>query len=161
MWEPASIMNEELAKKREESITELLAAIDEINSGTEMTHFVNGHGLQSRYFKFAWNDPALGIDFRLPYDCVLSDDETQQANTWEIGAALRLAVLLLDAANRGALFQEGEDFLNISLDEGGAQYRIFSSEGDQIESGEGLEALVRRLEMSLHGNPNPETQDLP
>jgi hypothetical protein len=154
-------MNKELTKKREEAITDLLAALNEINSGTEMTHFVNGHGLQSRYFKFAWNDPALGIDFRLPYDCVLSDAETQKANTWEIGAALRLAVLLLDAANRGALFQKGEDFLNISLDEGGAQYRIFSSEGDQIESGEGLEALVRRLEMSLHGNPNPETQDLP
>jgi hypothetical protein len=142
-------MDEELKKRREEAITQLQAALDELASGTELTRYVTGHGLQSRYFEFEWNDPALRIDFHLPHDCVLSDEETQRSDASEIEAALRLALLLLDAANRKALFQQGEEFLSISLDEFGTEYRIFGSSGNALDSGEDLEILVRRLELSL------------
>ena len=149
-------MDEELKKRREDAITELQSALDELSSGSEMTRFVNGHGLQSRYFEFEWNDPALAIDFRLPYDCVLSDDETQKADASEIGAALRIAVLLLDTANRGALFQQGEEFLSVSLDEGGAEYRFFSPAGSVVDSGENLAVLVSRIELSLPSEANSQ-----
>lgn len=153
---PAIAMDEELKKRREDAITELQTALAELASGIELSRFVNGHGLQSRYFEFEWNDPALGISFRLPYDCVLSDDETQNADSSEIGAALRMAVLLLDTANRGALFQQDEEFLSVSLDDGGAEYRFFGPSGNAADSGENLEVLISRLELALPSEANSQ-----
>ena len=40
--------------KQEEAINELKAALVELESDEGLEMFVEGHGLQSRYFAFSW-----------------------------------------------------------------------------------------------------------
>lgn len=56
---------------------------------TGLTRFVGGHGIQSRVFEFARDDPALGIDIRLPYARVLSGEEACREDDAEIGAGAK------------------------------------------------------------------------
>ena len=42
-------------KIREESIAELKAALEELESGEGLSRFVGGHGLMSRMFAFSWS----------------------------------------------------------------------------------------------------------
>ncbi len=48
-------------------------ALEEIKSGEGLSTFVEGHGLQSRRFRFEWHEPSLDISFELPTGRVLSD----------------------------------------------------------------------------------------
>ena len=94
-------------------IEELKAAIAELESENGMERFVGGHGLQSRFFVFEWRDERLEIDFRLPYARVLSDEETQAEDTMKVGAAIRLAILLLASCGDGRLLEDGETKLSV------------------------------------------------
>ena len=53
--------------KQEEAINELKAALAELESEEGLEMFVEGHGLQSRYFAFSWQSDELEIDYNLPY----------------------------------------------------------------------------------------------
>ena len=53
--------------KQEETINELKAALAELESDDGLEMFVEGHGLQSRYFAFSWQSDELEIDYNLPY----------------------------------------------------------------------------------------------
>ena len=87
--------SELLDAKRAEAVEELRVAFAELESGEGLTRFVGGHGIQSRVFEYEWSDPALEISFRIPYARVLSDEATQKEDDEEIGAAIRMAILLL------------------------------------------------------------------
>ena len=142
-------MNAEQDNKREMTVAELEAALQELESGEELTLFAEGHGLQSRLFVFAWREPQLDIDIRLPYARVLNDEETQAADNAEIGAALRMARLLLLVAANDALLQEGEAALFVSLDEDSARYRVVDAEGATRDEGNDWSGLTARLEAAL------------
>ena len=82
-----------------ETIEELRAALAELESGEGLSRFVEGHGLQSRVFVFSWESEELSIDFVLPCERVLSDEEERALDALRVGSALRLAILLLSAAD--------------------------------------------------------------
>ena len=57
---------------------------------------------------------ALAIDVDLPWGRVLSGEEAQAADAAEVGAACRMALLLLVAHEAGTLLHEGEARLSAS-----------------------------------------------
>ena len=132
----------DLETKRAEAVEELRAAFAEIESGEGLTRLVGGHGIQSRVFEFAWDEPALGIRFRLPYARVLSDEETQKADEEEIGAAIRMAIFLLATADR----MESESRMEVSCDDHGTAYAVYSADGELEDSGTDWAPLVKRFE---------------
>jgi hypothetical protein len=133
---------------REESIAELRAALGELESGEGLLRFVGGHGLMSRTFEFTWSEPALEIDFRLPYARVLADEESQKEDNAEVGAAIRMALLLLTVEGLKA-----EDLKEVRTSvwagEAGVGYSMVDGEGNVVESGDDWSGLVRRLESVL------------
>ena len=139
---------------QEETINELKAALAEVESDEGLEMFVEGHGLQSRYFAFSWQSDGLEIEYNLPYARVLVDEENQQLDAARIGAAIRLAILLLASSAGGALLHDGEAALSVAADESGASYSVIDSDGEVIDSGEGWEPLIARLEADL-----PDTGD--
>lgn len=86
-------MNDDINDKRLAAIAELAAALDELENGDGLQRLTDGHGLQSRVFAFQWEEPSLQIVFRLPYERVLMDKETQASDNAYIGAAIRLAIV--------------------------------------------------------------------
>ena len=141
-------MDNDSAEKREETIAELNAALVELESGEGLSRFAGGHGLMSRRFEFGWSEPALEIDFRLPYGRVLSDDEPQEDDDAEIGAAIRMAILLLTVEGRKS---DGADGMAVSVwaDENGAGYSLRDAQGEIVDSGDDWSGLVHRLESVL------------
>ena len=135
--------------KQEETINELKAALAELESDDGLEMFVEGHGLQSRYFAFSWQSDELEIDYNLPYARVLSDEEAQKLDAARIGAAIRLAILLLASSSSGALLHDGEASLSVTADESGASYSFVDSDGEEVDSGEEWEPLIARLETDL------------
>ena len=135
--------------KQEEAINELKAALAELESDEGLEMFVEGHGLQSRYFAFSWQSDELAIDYNLPYARVLSDEEAQKLDSARIGAAIRLAILLLASSSGGALLHDGEASLSVTADESGARYSIVGTDGEEVDSGEEWEPLIARLETDL------------
>ena len=132
-----------------ETIEELKDALAELESDDGLESFVEGHGLQSRYFSFTWNSEQLSIHFRLPYARVLSDEEEQALDTARIGAAIRMAIMLLALSAEGKLLTDGESSVFIEADEEGERYSIFGSDGSLIDSAEQWEPLAARLDMAL------------
>ena len=130
---------------REDAIAELRAALGELESGEGLSRFVGGHGLMSCLFEFQWNEPALEIDFRLPYARVLAEEESQKEDDAEIGAAIRMAILLLTVAVEGKLLFDGEAALYVSADEDGASYSIKGPNGEMVDAGDDWASLVERL----------------
>ena len=130
---------------REDAIAELRAALGELESGEGLSRFVGGHGLMSCLFEFQWNEPALEIDFRLPYARVLAEEESQKEDDAEIGAAIRMAILLLTVAAEGKLLFDGEAALFVSADEDGASYSITGPNGEMVDAGDDWASLVERL----------------
>ena len=130
---------------REDAIAELRAALGELESGEGLSRFVGGHGLMSCLFEFQWNEPALEIDFRLPYARVLAEEESQKEDDAEIGAAIRMAILLLTVAAEGKLLFDGEAALYVSADEDGASYSIKGPNGEMVDAGDDWASLVERL----------------
>ena len=66
-----------------------------------------------------------------------------------IGAALRMAILLLSVAAEGKLLAEGEARISVSADEDGARYAIVGPDGEEIDAGEDWDPLVARLDAAL------------
>lgn len=134
--------------KQEETINELKAALAGLESDEGLEMFVEGHGLQSRYFAFSWQSDGLEIEYVLPYARVLSGEKEQKLDAARIGAAIRLAILLI-ASSSGTLLHDGEAALSVTADESGASYSIVGSDGEVIDSGEEWEPLIARLEVDL------------
>ena len=132
--------------KQEEAINELKAALAELESDEGLEMFVEGHGLQSRSFAFSWQSEGLEIEYNLPYARVLSDEDAQKLDASRIGAAIRLAILLLATSSSGALLHDGEASLSVTADDTGASYSIFGSDGEVVDSSDEWESLIARLE---------------
>ena len=141
-------MNENIDETRNGTIAELQAALAELEAGRELPGFTGGHGLMSRVFEFRWSEPALDIDFRLPYALVLADEEDQQAADAEIGAAIRMAILLLTVEGLKNAGFEGSS-ASVWADANGVGYSIRDAEGNEVEDGDDWSGLVRRLESAL------------
>ncbi len=141
-------MDDNTAETRKGTIAALNAALEELESGEGLSRFVDGHGLMSRRFEFEWREPKLEIDFRLPYARVLADEESQQDDDAEIGAAIRMAILLLTVDGEKANDIDGMS-LSVWVDESGAGYSIRDAEGEVVDSGDDWSGLVHRLESAL------------
>ena len=131
----------DIESRRADAVEELRAAFAELEAGKELTHFAGGHGLQSRVFEFEWREAALEISFRLPYGRVLLDEESQKEDNEEIGAAIRMAILLLTTAGR----REPSSRLEVSCDDHGASYAIYGADEEIEDSGTDWAPLVKRL----------------
>ena len=135
----------EMETKRADAVEELRAAFAELESGEGLTRLVGGHGIQSRVFEFEWSEPALEISFRIPYARVLSDEASQKDDEEEIGAAIRMAILLLSTVGR----MESVSQISVSCDDHGTTYAVYSADGELEDSGGDWAPLVRRLESEL------------
>ena len=133
---------------REDAVAELRAALGELESGEGLSRFVGGHGLMSCLFEFQWNEPALEIDFRLPYARVLSDEESQKDDDAEVGAAIRMAILLLTVEGMKTDGADGT-VVSVWVDENGAGYSIRDAQGELVDSANDWSGLVHRLESAL------------
>lgn len=133
------------------ALDRLKTAIREIESGQPLSDLEGGHGIQSRTFEFAWKTPTLEIAFSMPYDRVLDDDETRQTDDDAIGAACRLAILLIEADAAGTLLAEGETALRASFDRlSGAAYRTTGPDGAVVDAADDWAPLAARLETAFH-----------
>ena len=130
---------------RAEAVEELRAAFAELESGEGLTRLVGGHGIQSRVFEFEWSDPALEMSFRIPYARVLSDEASQKEDDEEIGAAIRMAILLLTMAGR----LEPSSRMEVSCNGRGTAYAVYSADGELEDSGTDWAPLVKRFEAEL------------
>ena len=133
----------------EETIEELRAALAELESGEGLSRFVEGHGLQSRFFAFSWESEGLEIEFHLPYARILSDEDDQDLDAARVGAAIRMAILLLGVAAKGKLLAEGESRIFVGADEGGTSYSISGPDDGMVDAGDDWDPLVARLDAAL------------
>ena len=133
---------------RTDALAELQAALGELERGDGLSHFLGGHGLMSRVFEFKWSEPTLEIDFRLPYARVLGDEESQKEDDAEVGAASRMAMLLLTVEGQEGKALEGMR-VSVWADEKGVGYSLSDAEGDTSESGDDWSGIVSRLEADL------------
>ena len=140
-------MDENLTETRSAAIGELSAALAELEGGEGLSRFVGGHGFMSRRFEFEWREPSLEIDFSLPYARVLADEEAQKDDDAEIGAAIRMAILLLTVEGQKA----GDGGLRVSVwaSDAGTGYSIWDDKGEVVESDDDWSGLVHRLESAL------------
>ena len=134
---------------REAALAELAAALASLEGGGPPAPFLGGHGIQSRFFEFAWSDPALEIDFRLPWGLALDEEESRRARDAEVGAAIRLAILLLQAPAA-----EDGGRTTVAADSRGVSYAVFAPDGTLEDADDDWEPLVRRLETNL-ADPAP------
>ena len=144
-------MGNDIEAKRAEAVEELQAAFAELKSGEGLTRFVGGHGIQSRVFEFTWRDPALEISFSIPYARVLSDEASQKADDDEIGAAIRMAILLLTTVGR----MESGARIEVSCDDLGTAYAVCSADGKLEDSDMDWAPLVKRFEAEFGGVSAP------
>jgi len=141
-------MQANIDETRNEAIAELKSALSELESGEELSRFVGGHGIMSRLFEFTWSEPALEINFRLPYARALADEESQKEDDAEICAALRMAQLLLMVENLKDTNSEGLH-ARVWADESGVGYSISDKDGNDVDFGDDWSGLVHRLEAVL------------
>ena len=133
------------------TLEELRVAIAELESEDGLSRFVEGHGLQSRRFEFAWSDGTLSLEFRLPYARVLADEEDQAEDAANVGGALRLAILLIAADAEGRLLADGEASLSVSADASGLRYAFADKDGETLDSGNDWSPLMARLAAAFPG----------
>lgn len=132
-----------------EVIQELQDALEGLDTGDVSPLFVEGHGVQSRVFQFSWSDEQLQIDIRLPYLRLLSSEEDQEEQQAEIGAAIRMAMLVLKAAEVGKLLADGEADIHIACTASGVSYVVFDEAGQVVEEDEDWALLTSRLEAAF------------
>ena len=147
----------DIEAKRAAAVDELRVAFAELESGEGLTRLVGGHGIQSRVFEFEWKDPALEILFRIPYARVLSDEASQKEDDEDIGAAIRMAMLLLTMAGRLGSASR----IEVSCDDRGTAYAIYDAEGELEDSDADWAPLVKRLEAELGNVSEPLSIILP
>ena len=133
-----------------ETIVKLRETLADLEAGEGPAEFVEGHGLQSHAFRFLWSGDALSIDFDLPCGCALSSEDDQSADVARIGAAIRMAMLLLMAQDEGTLLQDGEASISISAGRSGERYSIYAKDGEVVDSGDDWSPLVARLRTAVH-----------
>ena len=140
-------MEGSFSETTEETIAALAAALAELEGGEGLSRFVGGHGFMSRVFEFNWSEPSLEIDFQLPYARVLANEESQKEDDAEVGAAIRMAILLLSVESR----KSKDEGLRVSAwaNGDGTGYSIWDKEGALVESGDDWSGLVHRIESSL------------
>jgi hypothetical protein len=143
-----AVNEKDMKSRRAEAVDELQAAFAELESGEGLTRLAGGHGIQSRVFEFEWREPALEISFRIPYGRVLSDEATQKGDDAEIGAAIRMAILLLISAGRIASAPR----IEVSCDDHGTTYAVYAADGELEDSGTDWAPLIKRLEAELGDN---------
>ena len=144
---------ESAAIAKTEAIGQLQNAIQELESGKGLSALTGGHGIQSRTFEFSWTTPTLEISYTMPYGRVLDDDETRQEDDAAIGAACRLAILLIKADDDGSLLAEGETAMSVSFDKlTGAHYQTTDADREIVDSGDDWSGLVARLERVSQSN---------
>ena len=142
-------MDDTLEERRAEALVELEDALEEIESGEGLSSFVEGHGIQSRVFRFEWSEPSLQISYELPTGRVLSGEEAEKRDEAEIAAAIRMALILLRAVRDGKMEGAGYGQISVSCDDSGAQYAIRAEDGSMIDESEGWSGLASRLESLL------------
>ena len=139
-----------LDERRDEAVEALRAALGELESEDGLSSdFVEGHGIQSRCFAFSWQSDWLRIEYRLPYARVLSGEETVSLDNARIGAAIRMALLLLSTPCAEAVLHDGETALSVEADDSGVWYGITGADGGQIDSADDWQPLVARFENDL------------
>jgi len=141
--------DKDIEARRAEAVEELRVAFAELESGEGLTRFVGGHGFQSRVFEFEWREASLQISFRLPFGRVLQDEASQKEDDEEIGAAIRMAMLLLATAER----MDASSRLEVSCDDHGTSYVVYSADEEIEDSGTDWAPLVRRFESELGDAP--------
>jgi hypothetical protein len=139
----------DIESKRADAVEELRAAFAELGAGEGLTRLVGGHDVQSRVFEFEWSEPALEISFQIPYARVLSDEESQKDDDAEIGAAIRMAILLMTTAGRIGSASR----IEVSCDDRGTSYAVYAEDGELEDSGTDWSPLVRRLGAELDNAP--------
>ena len=138
---------------KDEAVNQLKTAIRELESGDGLTALTGGHGLQSRTFEFSWSTPTLAISFTMPYDRILDDDESRQADNDNICAACRLAILLIESDAVGSLLAEGENAMSVSFDRlVGAHYQTTNTDREIVDSGDEWNGLVTRLARTMQSD---------
>ena len=135
--------------ERAETVEALRFALGELESGNALSRFVEGHGLQSWHFVFSWSSDWLSIEYRLPYARVLSGEEEMSFDNARIGAAIRMAILLLSSAPAGALLHDGEAALSVEAGEYGVRYARTGPDGEEIDSADDWQPLISRLENDI------------
>ena len=140
------MIDDDLKEKRMEALAGLEEALEEIKSGEGLSTFVEGHGMQSRRFRFEWREPSLQISYDLPTGRVLSPEEDQKADDEEVVATIRLALVLFQAVQdeKTEVFEDG--MLSVSCDDNGARYALYAPDGSVKDEGDGWGGLVSRLE---------------
>ena len=141
--------DEHLAERRTETAEALRSALGELESGNALSDFVEGHGLQSWYFAFSWQSDWLSIEYRLPYARVLSGEDAVSFDNARIGAAIRMAILLLASDSGESLLHDGEAALSVEAGESGVRYAITDPDGEEIDSADDWQPLIARLENDL------------
>ena len=144
-------MSNDIESRRAAAVEELRAAFAELESGEGLAHLAGGHGIQSRVFEFEWDEPALGIRFRLPYARVLQDEAEQKEDDEEIGAAIRMAILLLTSAGR----LESASRIEVTCDDHGTAYAVYAADGELEDSGTDWAPLVKRFETEFGAAAEP------
>ena len=139
----------QLAEQRTEAAEALRSALAELESGNALSDFVEGHGLQSWYFVFSWRSDWLSIEYRLPYARVLSGEDEVNFDNARIGAAIRMAILLLASDSGESLLHDGEAALSVEAGEFGVRYAITGPDGEEIDSADDWQPLISRLENDL------------
>ena len=141
--------DEHLAERRTETAEALRSALGELESGNALSDFVEGHGLQSWYFAFSWQSDWLSISYRLPYARVLSGEDAVSFDNARIGAAIRMAILLLASDSGESFLHDGEAALSVEAGEFGVRYAITGPDGEEIDSADDWQPLISRLENDL------------
>ena len=136
-------------EKRNDAIKALRTALAELESGNGLSNYIEGHGIQSWYFAFSWQSDWLRISYRLPYARVLSGEEAASLDYARIGAAIRMAVLLLASISAEAVLHDGEAVLSVEAGEFGVRYEIIGPDGEVIDSADDWQPLITRLENDL------------
>ena len=135
----------------DQTIEELREAAATLEQGGLPERFAAGHGIQSRRFRFEWQDEVLSLDFDLPCARLLSDEETQREEGAEAAAACRMGMLLFAARRDGTLLQEGEATLSATCGDYRPSYEIRDAEGEVLDSGGDWSPLAARLEAANAG----------
>ena len=125
------------------AIAALNVALEELDTEEGLTSFVEGHGIQSLFFVWRWNDERRCIDFHLPYARVLETEEEQKEDSAEIAAAIKMALLLLSLGNTL------EERIEVDCDEDGTRYSVRTTDGELVDSGDDWRTLLNRIETIL------------
>ena len=125
------------------AIADLKVALEELNTEEGLTSFVEGHGMQSLFFVWRWDDEKRRVDFHLPYARVLETEGEQKDDNEEIAAAIKMAILLL------SLGDAMEERIEIECDEDGTRYSVRTANGELADSGDDWRVLVKRIEATI------------